>query len=181
MKDNDSLKEQLEERKAFHKRRSTKEGRATKARRKKCQVCGKWMFNVPTGKAYCSSSCKSKAANTRALAKKHEEHFSRDISELTFKEMEKVLMANGIRRGTYKQALARYANVLALIDFEQHGPEVIERLRKENPSKYVDFIIKLLPEEKNINVEHSFVNLLLEANRRHEEEKVIDGHAETIN
>ena len=111
MKDNDSLKEQLEERKAFHKRRSTKEGRATKARRKKCQVCGKWMFNVPTGKAYCSSSCKSKAANTRALAKKHEEHFSRDISELTFKEMEKVLMANGIRRGTYKQALARYANV----------------------------------------------------------------------
>jgi hypothetical protein len=32
-------------------------------------------------------------------------------------------------------------------DFEQHGPEVIEKLREESPARYAEVVAKLVPQE----------------------------------
>jgi hypothetical protein len=47
-------------------------------------------------------------------------------------------------------------------DFAAHGQEAIERVRKENPSIYVQCAAKLLPQQIEAKVEVSEVDLLAE-------------------
>lgn len=56
-------------------------------------------------------------------------------------------------------------------DFQKHGIGVIERVRKERPAAYLELIARLMPQQMEINVQHSFVDVLLEAQRRYQEEK----------
>jgi len=67
-------------------------------------------------------------------------------------------------------------------DFQKHGIGTIERVRKERPAAYLELIARLMPQQMDINVQHSFVDVLLEAQRRYNQEEpyvVID--AEVLN
>jgi len=61
-------------------------------------------------------------------------------------------------------------------DFQKHGIAVIERVRKERPAAYLELIARLMPQQMEINVQHSFVDVLMEAQKRYEKEQpyVID-------
>lgn len=59
-------------------------------------------------------------------------------------------------------------------DFEKNGIATIERVRKEKPEVYLNLVSRLVPTELNVNVQHSFTDVLLEAAQRYKEEKVID-------
>lgn len=56
-------------------------------------------------------------------------------------------------------------------DFQKHGIAVIERVRKERPAAYLELIARLMPQQMEINIQHSFVDVLLEAQKRYQEEK----------
>jgi hypothetical protein len=67
-------------------------------------------------------------------------------------------------------------------DFQKHGIAVIERVRKERPAAYLELIARLMPQQMEINVQHSFVDVLLEAQKRYNQEDpyvIID--AEVLN
>ena len=55
-------------------------------------------------------------------------------------------------------------------DFQKHGIAVIERVRKERPAAYLELIARLMPQQMEINVQHSFVDVLLEAQKRYNQE-----------
>jgi hypothetical protein len=50
-------------------------------------------------------------------------------------------------------------------DFEKHGIQAIQDARERDPMGYVRMIAGLLPQEAKINVEHSFADVLVEAQR----------------
>jgi hypothetical protein len=56
-------------------------------------------------------------------------------------------------------------------DFQKHGIAVIERVRKERPAAYLELIARLMPQQMEINVQHSFVDVLLEAQKRYNQEE----------
>ena len=56
-------------------------------------------------------------------------------------------------------------------DFQKHGIAVIERVRKERPAAYLELIARLMPQQMEINVQHSFVDVLLEAQKRYNQEQ----------
>ena len=56
-------------------------------------------------------------------------------------------------------------------DFQKHGIAVIERVRKERPAAYLELIARLMPQSMEINVNHSFIDLLQEAQRRYLEDQ----------
>ena len=87
MKTGDELRAELNERREVKKKRKLKANRTPRVRRRACDVCGEHMYNVHASQIYCSKTCRDKAANTRQLAKKHEEHFNRPLSEMSFKEI----------------------------------------------------------------------------------------------
>jgi hypothetical protein len=67
-------------------------------------------------------------------------------------------------------------------DFQKHGIAVIERVRKERPAAYLELVARLMPQSMEINVNHSFIDLLQEAQRRYLEDtpvRVIDAEYET--
>lgn len=57
-------------------------------------------------------------------------------------------------------------------DFQKHGIATIEKVRKEKPEVYLNLVSRLVPQELNVNVQHSFTDVLLEAARRYNEPKV---------
>lgn len=62
-------------------------------------------------------------------------------------------------------------------DFQKHGIAVIERVRKERPAAYLELIARLMPQQMEINVQHSFVDLLMEAQKKYQSttyEKIIE-------
>lgn len=67
-------------------------------------------------------------------------------------------------------------------DFRKNGIEAIERVRKENPAEYLKIITRVLPKDLNISVEHTFSDVLNEANERIKarKEKEIDGDFEVV-
>lgn len=56
-------------------------------------------------------------------------------------------------------------------DFQKHGIGVIERVRKERPAAYLELIARLMPQQMEINVQHSFVDVLLEAQKHFDSDK----------
>ena len=85
---------------------------------------------------------------------------------------------NGVRQ-LHKQFISRLA-----ADFRKNGIAAIESVRTENPVEYLKIITRILPKELNVNLEHSFVDVLNEANAKiqaRKEEKDITGEFEVVN
>lgn len=53
-------------------------------------------------------------------------------------------------------------------DFQKYGIATIEKVRKERPAAYLELIARLMPQQMEINVQHSFVDLLMEAQQRYQ-------------
>ena len=53
-------------------------------------------------------------------------------------------------------------------DFQKHGIATIEKVRKEKPEVYLNLVSRLVPQQMEVNVSHSFTDVLLEAARRYE-------------
>jgi hypothetical protein len=64
-------------------------------------------------------------------------------------------------------------------DFEKHGQEAIVRTREEDPATYIKICAALVPRELNVEVKHSFVDILrhLEAERRERQQGAVAGEA----
>lgn len=58
-------------------------------------------------------------------------------------------------------------------DFQKHGIATIEKVRKEKPEVYLNLVSRLVPQQLDVNVQHSFTDVLLEAAQRYNEEKVV--------
>lgn len=58
-------------------------------------------------------------------------------------------------------------------DFEKNGIATIERVRKEKPEVYLNLVSRLVPQELNVNVQHTFTDVLMEAAKRYKDEKVV--------
>lgn len=52
-------------------------------------------------------------------------------------------------------------------DFQKHGIATIERLREKNPGHYLQLIANLIPNQVELNVNHTFMDLLREASEYH--------------
>lgn len=57
-------------------------------------------------------------------------------------------------------------------DFQKHGIATIEKVRKEKPEIYLNIVSRLVPQQLDVNVQHSFTDVLLEAAKRYNEPKV---------
>jgi hypothetical protein len=44
-------------------------------------------------------------------------------------------------------------------DFEQHGPEVIEKLRAENPARYAEVVARLCPVEASVTHDPEYAEM----------------------
>ena len=53
-------------------------------------------------------------------------------------------------------------------DFQKHGIATIEKVRKEKPEVYLNLVSRLVPQQLEVNVEHSFTDVLLEAAKRYD-------------
>jgi len=66
-------------------------------------------------------------------------------------------------------------------DFQKHGIATIEKVRKEKPEVYLNLVSRLVPQQLEVNVQHSFTDVLMEAAKRYkditpaEEERIIEG------
>lgn len=65
-------------------------------------------------------------------------------------------------------------------DFQKHGIATIEKVRKEKPEVYLNLVSRLVPQQLEVNVQHSFTDVLLEAAKRYNqkdinEERIIEG------
>ena len=65
-------------------------------------------------------------------------------------------------------------------DFQKHGIAVIERVRKERPAAYLELIARLMPQQMEINVQHSFVDVLLQAQKQYESEEAFTVDVERV-
>lgn len=65
-------------------------------------------------------------------------------------------------------------------DFQKHGIAVIEKVRKERPAAYLELIARLMPQQMEINVQHSFVDVLLQAQKQYEQENAFVIEAERV-
>lgn len=68
-------------------------------------------------------------------------------------------------------------------DFRKNGIGTIEKVRQANPTEYLKIIARLLPKDVTLTVEHTFSDVLLDAQRKINERKaaeVIIGEAEVI-
>lgn len=54
-------------------------------------------------------------------------------------------------------------------DFQKHGIATIEKVRKEKPEVYLNLVSRLVPQQLEVNVEHSFTDVLMEAARRYQD------------
>lgn len=182
----EKLQERKEERQAIQERRNAikKEHRRRRAQKKRhensimeklgyCIVCDtKLPKGTTTQTKYCSQKCKNHAQHLRDRVKT----LGEPLKDKTFRTLQETYRIKN--REGYAKELRSLSNLAFLADFEIHGIKTIEKVREESPSKYLDIIMKLLPEEKNISVEHSFVDLLREANR---DERVIEVEPERLN
>ena len=52
-------------------------------------------------------------------------------------------------------------------DFQKHGIATIERVRKEKPAAYLELVARMVPMAMEVNVNHTFMDLLKEAQERY--------------
>lgn len=55
-------------------------------------------------------------------------------------------------------------------DFQKHGIATIERVRKEKPAAYLELVARMIPMQMEVNVNHTFMDLLQEAQKRYTEQ-----------
>lgn len=67
-------------------------------------------------------------------------------------------------------------------DFQKHGIATIEKVRKEKPEVYLNLVSRLVPQQMEVNVNHTFTDVLMEAAKRYRdntpEERIIEGSVE---
>ena len=61
-------------------------------------------------------------------------------------------------------------------DFQKHGIATIERVRKEKPAAYLELIARMVPMQMDVNVNHTFMDLLQEAQKRYQEQSYKTGN-----
>ena len=61
-------------------------------------------------------------------------------------------------------------------DFQKHGIATIERVRKEKPSHYLELVARMVPMAMEVNVNHTFMDLLQEAQKRYQQEQYHNGN-----
>ena len=61
-------------------------------------------------------------------------------------------------------------------DFQKHGIATIERVRKEKPAAYLELIARMVPMQMDVNVNHTFMDLLQEAQRKYTEQQYKSGN-----
>ena len=61
-------------------------------------------------------------------------------------------------------------------DFQKHGIATIERVRKEKPSHYLELVARMVPMAMEVNVNHTFMDLLQEAQKRYQQEQYRNGN-----
>ena len=61
-------------------------------------------------------------------------------------------------------------------DFQKHGIATIERVRKEKPAAYLELIARMVPMQMDVNVNHTFIDLLQEAQKRYQEQAYKSGN-----
>jgi hypothetical protein len=61
-------------------------------------------------------------------------------------------------------------------DFQKHGIATIERVRKEKPAAYLELIARMVPMQMDVNVNHTFMDLLQEAQKRYQEQAYKSGN-----
>lgn len=54
-------------------------------------------------------------------------------------------------------------------DFQKHGIATIEKVRKEKPEVYLNLVSRLVPQQLEVNVQHSFTDVLMEAAKRYKD------------
>lgn len=52
-------------------------------------------------------------------------------------------------------------------DFQKHGIATIERVRKEKPAAYLELVARMVPMAMEVNINHTFMDLLKEAQERY--------------
>lgn len=69
-------------------------------------------------------------------------------------------------------------------DFQKHGIATIEKVRKEKPEVYLNLVSRLVPQQLDVNVQHSFTDVLLEAAKRYNDntpqERIIESSFEEV-
>ena len=75
-----------------------------------------------------------------------------------------------------RRALARAVSTRFLADFKKHGIETIQRVREEDPSQYLRIAVNLLPKDIDLEVSHSFSDMLREAAKVIEGEVIREHH-----
>ncbi len=84
------------------------------------------------------------------------------------------------------RVLARELNTRLAADFRKHGIAAIERVRNENPAEYLKIITRILPKDINVSIEHTFSDVLREAQDMIDErnqrtkEKIVEGEFEVV-
>lgn len=61
-------------------------------------------------------------------------------------------------------------------DFQKHGIATIERVRKEKPAAYLELVARMIPMQMEVNVNHTFMDLLQEAQKRYQEQAYPKGN-----
>ena len=61
-------------------------------------------------------------------------------------------------------------------DFQKHGIATIERVRKEKPAAYLELVARMVPMQMDVNVNHTFMDLLQEAQKRYQEQSYKTGN-----
>lgn len=104
-------------------------------------------------------------------------HSSKEIEEKNNRKFGGALdPAQAARNRLGKQFISRMR-----ADFQKHGIATIEKVRKEKPEVYLNLVSRLVPQQMEVNVQHSFTDVLMEAARRYkditpkEEERIIEG------
>lgn len=61
-------------------------------------------------------------------------------------------------------------------DFQKHGIATIERVRKEKPAAYLELVARMVPMAMEVNINHTFMDLLKEAQERYSSQAYPSGN-----
>ena len=92
---------------------------------------------------------------------------------LALKEQrQKSIAVNGNKKGVpdiaqHRARLGKEFMSRMRADFQKHGIATIERVRKEKPAAYLELVARMVPMAMEVNVNHTFMDLLKEAQERY--------------
>jgi hypothetical protein len=77
-------------------------------------------------------------------------------------------------RQSVQRRLGHELSSRLLADFKKHGIEAIDRLRRDHLPDYFRTVTKLIPQEVQVDITHSFTDLLQQAAARAKTEKIVN-------